>query len=278
VSDLNACSTRACPVCGLPQTTMAVPWREGTRYIWRPCECREGAIDASEVRRASWRAALNQAYTQPNLVDDLDALAAQGLTLATFRPELLEPGPTGEHPLTVATEWLTSITDLDRAIHTDEAMPPSMLYLTSPTRGCGKTHIATGLALAARETGRSAAFVEEKRLLAAYWGASLEAQERLLIRYGERIWLLVIDDLGRRPVRRQHEDETTSVADVWDALINRRYARGGWTVITSNRTPTELLDTGTINLSTFSRIGQMTRLRVIRVRGEDQRLSTRKGQ
>jgi DNA replication protein DnaC len=115
--------------------------------------------------------------------------------------------------------------------HSTGARPlkPKRLRLgavTSPTRGCGKTHIATGLALAARETGRSAAFVEEKRLLAAYWGASLEAQERLLIRYGERIWLLVIDDLGRRPVRRQHEDETTSVADVWDALLNRRYARG----------------------------------------------------
>lgn len=273
MTELTAADTRPCPVCGAPQGVMEVLWQGGARYLWRPCLCREGAIAASEARDVARRASLAQAYAQRDPADDLDALMAQGLTLERFRRELLEAGPSGEHPLDVATGWLASIAGLEGARHADESAPPAMLYLTSPTRGCGKTHLAAGLALAARAAARRAALVEEKRLLAAYWGASLEEQERLLMRYGERVWLLVIDDLGRRPVRRQGEEETSGAADVWDVLLNRRYALGGWTVITSNLTPTELLDQGTINLSTFSRVGQMTRRRVVRFRGEDRRLA-----
>lgn len=271
--ELSAAAVRPCPRCGTPQGVIEVPWRGGRHFLWRPCSCREGAIDASEARDVLRRASLTQAYAQHDPADDLAALAAQGLTLEHFRRELLVTGLSGEHPLDVVTAWLAAIVGLEGARHADEGSPPAMLYLTSPTRGCGKTHLAAGLALAARAAGRRVALVEEKRLLAAYWGASLEEQERLLGRYGERTWLLVIDDLGRRPVRRQGEEETTGVADVWDALLNRRYALGGWTVITSNLTPTELLDQGTINLSTFSRVGQMTRRRLVRFRGEDRRLA-----
>lgn len=273
MDELSATSMRPCPVCGTPQGVMAVPWRGGTQYLWRPCPCREQAIDTAEARDLARRESLLQSYTRRDPADDLDALAAQGLTLDRFRHDLLVASPSGEHPLDAATVWLAAIGEQARAVHTDADAPPAMLYLTSPTRGCGKTHLAAALALAARAAGRRVALVEEKRLLAAYWGASLEEQERLIRHYGERAWLLVIDDLGRRPVRRQSEEETSGVADVWDALLNRRYALGGWTVITSNLTPTELLDAGTINLSTFSRIGQMTRRRVVRFRGEDRRLA-----
>lgn len=273
MEELTAAATRPCPACGAPQGVLAVPWRGSTRYVWRPCPCREQAIEAAEARDLAWRAELARAYARRDPADDLEALAAQGLTLTRFRRELLEAGPSGEHPLDVATSWLEALRGLGRVVLADENAPPAMLYLTSPTRGCGKTHLAAGLALAARAVGRRTALVEEKRLLAAYWGASLEEQERLLTYYGERTWLLVIDDLGRRPVRRASEEETTAAADVWDALINRRYALGGWTIITSNLTPTELLDQGAITLSTFSRIGQMTRRRVVRFRGEDRRLA-----
>jgi hypothetical protein len=274
VSDLTSQSCRACPICGAPQSTIGVVWRGGTRYLWRPCPCQERAITAVEARDLARRAALSLAYAEVDAADDLDPLAAQGLVIERFRRELLHAGQPGEHPLDLALGWLDgALAAGPRAVHADADSPPAMLYLTSPTRGCGKTHLAAGLALAARAAGRSAALVEEKRLLAAYWGASLEAQERLLTRYGERTWLLVIDDLGRRPVRRQGDEETTGVADVFDALLNRRYALGSWTIITSNHTPTELLDQGTINSSTFSRIGQMTRRRVVRMRGEDRRLA-----
>jgi hypothetical protein len=274
MTELTTGSARVCPSCGAAQGTMALPWRGGTRYVWRPCPCREEALVEAAARDVDRRKAMSHTHAPAAPVDDLDALAQQSLTLEGFRRELLEAGPTGEHPLDVATTWLEeALAAGPRAVHADAAQPPALLYLTSPTRGCGKTHLAAGLALAARAAGRAAALVEEKRLLAAYWGGSLEAQERLLTRYGERAWLLVIDDLGRRPVRRQGEEETTGVADVWDALLNRRYVRGGWTVITSNLTPTELLDAGTINHSTFSRIGQMSRRRLVRFRGVDRRLA-----
>jgi predicted ATPase len=256
---------------------MAVGWRGGARHLWRPCPCRDGAIAAAEARDLERRASLAQAYAGGDAADDLDALAAQGQTLARFRREPHPAGPQpGEHPLDAAVGWLdAALAGGPRAVHADAASPPAMLYLTSPTRGCGKTHLAAGLALAARAAGQRAALVEEKRLLAAYWGASLDAQERLIARLAERTWLLVIDDLGRRPVRRQADEETTGVADVFDALLNRRYALGGWTIITSNRSPIQLLDQGTINSSTFSRIGQMTRRRLVHVWGEDQRLAER---
>ncbi|MEI7645976.1 MAG: ATP-binding protein [Chloroflexales bacterium] len=274
MSDLTAETCRVCCTCGAPQGTVAVAWRGGTHYLWSPCSCREVTITASEARDVERESCLAHATVEGSAVDDLDALARQGMTLARFQRELLKSGPTKDHPFDIALGWIKAVQATGPlAIHTDKTNPPAMLYLNSPTRGCGKTHLAAGLALMARESGLRAALVEEKRLLAAYWGASLDAQERLLIRYAERMLFLVIDDLGRRPVRRYADEETTSVADVWDAILNRRYALGGWTVITSNHSPGELLDRGTINYSTFSRIIQMTRRRAVRVWGEDQRLT-----
>jgi hypothetical protein len=271
---LTADSTRPCPICGAEQGTLAVTWRGAITYLWRSCVCHEAYIAAVEAREQARQAALARIYAQAEAANDLDVLAHQGLTLARFRRELLS-GPPDEHPLDLAVNWLdAALAAGPYAVHTDAACPPALLYLTSPTRGCGKTHLATGLALAAQAAGQRVALVEEKRLLAAYWGASLEEQEQLLVRYGERTWLLVIDDLGRRPVRRHGHEETTSVGDVWDALLNRRYTYGGWTIITSNCTPTELFDRGTINSSTFSRIGQMTRRKVVPIQGEDQRMTT----
>lgn len=271
--DLHPASTRPCPACGQPQRVIPLPWRGGSRYLWRPCPCREGAIDASEARELARSTSLVKAYAHTDAADDLEALAAQSLTLDRFQRDLLQQGASGEHPLDAAIRWLDEISGAERAILADDEQPAAMLYLTSPTRGCGKTHLAAGIALAARAAGRRVALVEEKRLLAAYWGATLEGQEQLLARYGEQAWLLVLDDLGRRPARRVAEGETTAAADVWDALLNRRYARGGWTVITSNLTPGELLDQGIVTLSTFSRISQMTRRRLVCFYGEDRRLA-----
>ena len=271
MTTLTAETIRPCPSCGAEQGTLAVTWRGTITYLWRSCVCSEERIKALEARDRMRHDALARIYTQGEAANDLDILAHQGLTLARFRRELVS-GSSDTHPLDLAVNWLNAaLAAGPYAVYTDKACPAALLYLTSPTRGCGKTHLATGLALTARETGQRVALIEEKRLLAAYWGASLEEQERLLVRYGESTWLLVIDDLGRRSVRRQSQEETTSVGDVWDALLNSRYTNGGWTIITSNCTPTELLDRGTINRSTFSRIGQMTLRQMVMLHGEDQR-------
>lgn len=271
---LVANSARQCPECGVQQGTMPLPWHGGLRYLWRPCACRDTDLAERAARDAARQAAHVNASAQQDTLGDLTALADQALTIDTFQPDWLAIGADGDHPYDIATVWLDqALATGARAVHRDPANMGSLLFFTSPTRGCGKTHLAAALALKARTAGRSATFVEEKQLLAAYWGGSLAQQEHLLTRCAERPWLLVIDDLGRRPVRRQGDEETTGVADVWDAMLNRRYVLGGWTIITSNRSPTELLDAGTINLSTFSRIAQMSARRVVRFCGVDRRLA-----
>ncbi len=190
----------------------------------------------------------------------------QHFTLDTFDPDLLVSAAQDTHPLQVATTWLATILRLPHADYHAPDSPPAALYFYSPGKGRGKTHLAAALALEARAQGKLVAYLEETSYLERRWSCPITDLEKLTALPGERAWLTVIDDLGQR------HKPSPAVADAWYAVINRRWLKAGWTIITSNKLPDELVDTGTIGEATYSRLMQLIRTQVIYFDGVDQRL------
>ncbi len=93
-----------------------------------------------------------------------------------------------------------------------------------------------------------------------------EQIEALVSYPADAAWLTIIDGLGER------EDPPASVANAWYEVLNPRWLRGGWTIITSNHTPDELVRNGTIGDATYSRLQQMTGGYIVVFVGSDARL------
>ena len=87
---------------------------------------------------------------------------------------------------------------------------------------------------------------------------------------GDQCWLTVIDDLGKSPPNNPTRKSGAQTA--WYDIVNRRYLKRGWTIITSNSTLEQLAEQGTINDATYSRLAQMTRRTMIVFIGADYRL------
>ncbi len=117
-----------------------------------------------------------------------------------------------------------------------------------------------------RARGKLVAFLEETSYLERRWSCPLTEIERLTALPGDHAWLTVIDDLGQRG------KASEAMADAWYAVINRRWLKRGWTIFTSNRFPEELVDQGTINEATFSRLMQLIGMRMVFFNGEVRRL------
>ncbi len=189
------------------------------------------------------------------------------LTLDTFDPARLRSRTPADHPLRIARGWLAAALDYGRqASYRDAASPPAALYFYSPGKGRGKTHLAAGIAHQATAAHELVAFIQEHSYLERRWSCGFEQLEQVSALPGDRAWLTVIDDIGQRA------RAGASVADAWYAVLNRRWLKAGWTIVTSNLTPDELLAQGTINDATYSRLGQMTRSQLIFFDAPDARL------
>ncbi len=93
--------------------------------------------------------------------------------------------------------------------------------------GVGKSHLAQALGHRACEAGRSVVFERAERMLANLRASRADnSYERKLAAYA-RIELLILDDLGLRPLR---DDEPGDLYEV----LTRRYEHHS-TIITSNR-------------------------------------------
>ncbi len=263
----DATTVRACPACGAEQGTVPiyVPMYQRTEYWWADCPCRLAAIADDELQREALINRYDQRQKEEKMKDDSMRRIAH-LTLDTFEPGWLNSETPAQHPYAVATAWLSRILPAPHGDYRTATLPPAALYLYSPGKGRGKTHLAAAITNAARDAGKRVAFVEEHAYLQARWGRPIGEAEQLTERLGEQAWLTVIDDLGQRA------KAGASVADAWYALFNRRWMQARWTIITSNRTPDELVAQGTINEATYSRIAQMTNKEIITFHGVDQRL------
>ena len=248
-----------CPRCGeiirLAQYTSS--WGKTLRY-WSECGC----LGASSARSAELSAVSIGLHAQQRSGHARLNRALDAFTLGSFDPTRLEGG---EKLLRAAVRWLELIAPHGVApgYHAD---PRACLYFYSPGKGRGKTHLAAALLNEARGQGRHVAWADEIAYIEGYWAASFEAKALISAEPGERAWLTVIDDLGQR------EAVSAGLRDAWYDVINPRWLKRGWTIITSNWTPDELLDRGTINEATYSRIVQMTRGQLVSFSGSDQRL------
>lgn len=255
---------RDCPSCGdLVQLREMTNGLRTIRY-WSDCTCLLAAGEKDEALSRAAAAVMVQVRDESSM-SDLRAIAH--LTLDTFDPGRLA-GDAAANPHALVVRWLERIQDVP---HADdyESGPPACLFLYSAGKGRGKTHLAAGAALWAKQHDRLAAFADEIDYIERYWAASLEEKARLSALPGRKAWLTVLDDLGQR------ESTPPSLRDAWYDVINPRWLKRGWTIITSNKTLDELLYHGTIGDATYSRLAQMTRGEQVTFNGSDQRLRRR---
>lgn len=254
-------TTGIAPLCrDCDQRKQRVLSSDGRRALWA-CPCQDARIVREDHVRAARDAAARQAAAERMMGDT-------GLRLVEhFVWEALDRTKPGfdAQALDTVHAWFTAA--LAYGPHGDYHQgPPPALFLHSAGKGRGKTHIAAGAFNAARQAHKLAVFVEEHSYLRRRWSCDFEALDQVVGLPGDRAWLTVLDDLGQRG------KTSEAVADVWYEVINPRWLKRGWTIITSNWLPEELWSRGTINDATYSRLRQMTRGEIVTVHGPDQRL------
>lgn len=265
IGNLPTGSTQICPECG---ETREIREAGSGRYMlryWSDCRCVLAAIEQAERSRQE---AVERASRvgREQLVAQLGLSRVEGFRLETFEPARLASEEDASHPYHYAQRWLDGVRGQSCGDY--HGGPPPALYFYSRGKGRGKTHLAAGIAWRAYEWGYLAAFVEETSYLSRYWASEFETRDELQALLGDRAWLTVIDDLGQTPPAKR--EGGTSKA--WYDILNRRWLRRGWTIITSNRTLDELAEQGTINDATYSRVYQMTRGQMVEFDGTDYRL------
>lgn len=260
--DLPLGATQICQICGatveLCEYTAVWPSGPKTLRYWSDCRCIHGAI--ARDRALSAHAAGLQSDQRTEVIADPVPLGA--FTLETFDPTRLA---NGAGLLAVVLGWLAAINGLPVAPSYSDK-PRACLYFYSAGKGRGKTHLAGAIVNQARADGRRAVLVDEVSYIEAYWAANFEQKQALSGLPGERAWLTVLDDLG------QKEGTTPGLRDAWYDILNPRWLKRGWTIVTSNWTPDELVERGTINAATYSRLVQMTHGKLLTFDGADQRL------
>jgi hypothetical protein len=234
-------------------------------YIWRICEAQRAAWKVSDTHIAALDAEQRQANAERALGDPGLSRIAH-LLLDSFDPDRLRVQFGCENPHTHLCDWLDAIRLLPSGDY--HRGPPVALHLYYAGKGTGKTHLAAGAALRARSWGKLAVFIEETSYLTRSWSVPFEEKERMVALPGDLAWLTVIDDLGQNAPGR----DPTAVQRTWYDVINRRWLRRGWSIITSNKTLDELMTQGTLSEAAYSRLHQMTRGEVVLMEGDDQRL------
>lgn len=256
-------ATMLCPCChGVLEVAEYTNSANQTLRYWTECCCLLGGDEKAAALSAASAAA--QVAQRVEIVEDSTDLSA--FTFETFDANRLTDGV---KLVAAAGRWLSLIQphSVAPSFH-DEQTPRPCLYFYSAGKGRGKTHLAGAIVNEARNAGRLVAFADEIAYIERYWAAPLDEKAKLSALPGERAWLTILDDLGQR------ESTGAGLRDAWYDVVNPRWLKRGWTVITSNWTPDELLARGTINEATYSRIVQMTRGQIVTFNGTDQRLPT----
>jgi len=249
-------------ICNTPVELREMPDHKGRPFrYWSDCPCIGKAADRAVALTAQARAL--QAHQHGAIVADTADLSA--FTFETFDARRLE---NGAHVVALVRGWLDAIAGLPVAPSYHEK-PRACLYLYSAGKGRGKTHLAASALNVARAAGRSAVFVNENDYLESYWAAPLDQRAAISDAPGRRAWLTVIDDMGQR------ESTGPGMRDAWYDILDPRWLKRGWTIITSNYTPDELHAHGTISAASLSRLTQLCHGKQIELIGTDQRLPAR---
>lgn len=230
------------------------------RY-WSDCSCW-----LQECSRAAERNKSAQDHAADYRAEPIfsDVRQYQVFTFDTFDSSRLT---NGDKLVAAGRRWLEQASALPFA-NRDYADPRCCLFFYSAGKGRGKTHLASAIALAARQQGRTISIIDETGFLESYWAAGFEQRALLTSAPSEKAWLTVFDDMGSR------EKTPEGLRDLWYDLIGPRWLKRGWTIITSNWTLDELASRGTIDDRVYSRLVQMTGGKIVTFDGVDQRLVT----
>lgn len=130
--------------------------------------------------------------------------------------------------------------------------------------GVGKTHLAVGALRKCMDDGKSGVFVNAPELMSKLRGTQRgQGSEEEIMQALEECDVLVIDDLGA-------ERPTDFVGECLYRLVNSRYVNRRITVITSNYSPSQLIERlGMQGQRICSRVSEMCKL--FRLDGEDYR-------
>jgi len=262
--DLPLGTVQPCLTCGgmIELCEYTAQWPSGPKTLryWSDCRCIGGAI--ARDRELSDRSIGLQADQRTEIIADPVPIAQ--FTFETFDASRLL---NGAQLLAIVCGWLDAISRLLVAPSYSDK-PRCCLYFYSPGKGRGKTHLAGAVVNQVRANNRKAVLVDEISYIESYWAADFEAKQKLSALPGEKAWLTVIDDLGQR------ESTGPGLRDAWYDIVNPRWLKRGWLVVTSNHKPDELVERGTINAATYSRLVQMTHGKLLTFDGADQRLMT----
>lgn len=143
------------------------------------------------------------------------------------------------------------------------------------SNGTGKTHLANAIANAVLEKGQLAISTPVHALLAKIrgsWDGEGGTEAAIVARYAS-VAVLILDDLGKN-------DGSRWAVETLFALVDLRYARGLGLIVTTNRTPAELIaaytdpkrgaDASTAN-ALVDRLLEMTASPWIAMRGRSER-------
>jgi len=253
-----------CPVCGelieLRQTKAV--WKGRPMRFWSDCSCIDRGIKKYEEQRDAAGAYQAEQRSEGGPARS-DLRSVKHMTFATFDTSRY---PAAGNPAAEARAWLAEALPEPYADYHRGA--PACLYFYSAGKGRGKTHLAAAVASEAHAAGKVTFFADEIGYIERYWSLGLEAKAELSKTAGVSAWLTVVDDLGQR------ERATDTLRDAWYAVFNPRWLKRGWTVVTSNYTPDELLRRGTINDATYSRLVQMCGGQLVAFDGGDYRMES----
>lgn len=193
------------------------------------------------------------------------------MTLANFKPLTADERKVKKVALALVEQWLRPDGARDSLVlwaglqDTQQMFPGYTGALHVTGTGCGKTHLAVGLAKQALDAGLDVRFTTESDLLRAvrssYGDRSETTEAEILAELGAP-WLLVLDDVGT--------DQAKSVGwyqDILFAVVNARYMARLPLVLTSNLTTEQLAER--LGQRTWSRLQGMAKM--CRLDGPDRR-------
>ena len=112
--------------------------------------------------------------------------------------------------------------------HLARQQPPKMLQSVAVPPGCGKTHLAVALGIAAVEAGYRGYFTTATDMTKTIVAAYADGTHHNKIRTYTGPSVLVIDDVGITPFDRNE-------ANAFFQIVNRRYENRSATIVTTNR-------------------------------------------
>ena len=232
-----------CEFCGKPRPTQGLVLRD--RIAWNPngpepCDCEKGqeaqaAKEAAKRQKEAEEQAQERAERQRAKIKRIIGASGIGKRFLNRRFDNFVTSPLTEASYQIAKSYAKNFKHIQKD---PESQEKNGLLITGP-KGTGKTHLAAAIANQLMAEGVPVIFATMIDLLAKI-KASFEtkgaaATEDEVMRLYKTADLLIIDDIGKE------QPTEWALAKIYQ-IINARYEDYKPVIITSNYSPTELVE------------------------------------